>query len=215
MHQLLFDASVTNSLVNLATHIVRDLGYAGVGLLTLMSGVIGVPGTEATMLFAGFNVFDHHLTLLGVVVGGVVGDVLGATIAYLIGRLGLHELLDRRGSPLHVNPRRLEMAHRWFERYGAPVVLISRLIPLFRAVFPYAAGTVKMGYAKFIALATVGSIIWITALGLLGRAVGSQWPTWRHNLEYVDYAIVALVVLAIAYLVIRRRRTSRARAPVG
>jgi membrane protein DedA with SNARE-associated domain len=107
------------------------------------------------------------------------------------------------------------MAHRWFERFGAPVVLVSRLIPLFRAVFPYAAGTVKMSYPRFLALATVGSIIWIGGLGLIGRAVGSQWPTWRHDLEYVDYAIVALVVLAIAYLVVRRVRTGRARrAPV-
>jgi membrane protein DedA with SNARE-associated domain len=180
-----------------------------------MSGVVGVPGTEATMLFAGFNVFQHHLTLFGVVVAGVIGDLIGATIAYLIGRLGLHELLDRRGSPLHVSPRRLEMAQRWFDRFGAPVVLISRLIPLFRAVFPYAAGTVKMGYGRFISLAAVGSIIWITGLGLIGRAVGSRWPTWRHDLEYVDYAVVALVVVAIVYLVIRRVRTSRARAPVG
>jgi membrane protein DedA with SNARE-associated domain len=211
MHHLLLDASVTNSLVNLATRIVHDLGLPGVGLLTLMSGVVGVPGTEATMLFAGFNVFQHHLSLAGIIVAGVIGDLLGASIAYTIGRLGLHELLDRRGSPLHVSERRLEMAHRWFERFGAPVVLVSRLIPLFRAVFPYAAGTVKMSYPRFLALATVGSIIWIGGLGLIGRAVGSQWPTWRHDLEYVDYAIVALVVLAIAYLVVRRVRTGRAR----
>ncbi len=215
MHYLLLDASVTNSLVNLATHIVRDLGLAGVGLLTLMSGVVGVPGTEATMLFAGFNVYHHHLSMVGVVAAGVIGDLLGATIAYLIGRLGLYELLDRRGSPLHVNPRRLEMAHGWFERFGAPVVFFSRLIPLFRAVFPYAAGTVKMGYGRFLALAAAGSIIWITGLAILGRAVGSQWSTWRHNLEYVDYAVAALIVLAVAYLVVRRVRTGRARrAPV-
>ncbi|HET9718704.1 MAG TPA: DedA family protein [Solirubrobacteraceae bacterium] len=214
MHHLIIYASVTSSLVNLATHIVRDLGYAGVGLLTLMSGVVGVPGTEATMLFAGFNVFQHHLSMFGVVVAGVIGDLIGATVAYLIGRLGLYELLDRRGSPLHVNPRRLEMAHHWFERFGPPVVLVSRLIPLFRAVFPYAAGTARMGYVRFMALTIVGSIIWITGLGLLGRAVGSQWSAWKHNLDYVDYAVVALIVIGLAYLVVRRVRTSRERAPV-
>jgi len=213
MHVLLSDASVTNSLVTLATHIVRDLGVAGVGLLTLMSGVVGVPGTEATMLFAGFNVYQHHLPLVGVVLAGILGDLIGATVAYVIGRLGLYELLDRRGSPLHVSPRRLEMAQRWFDRFGAPVVLVSRLIPLFRAAFPYAAGTMKMSYPRFLALAALGSIIWITGLGLLGRAVGSQWPTWRHDLEYVDYAVAALIVLAVAYLVVRRVRTLRARTP--
>jgi membrane protein DedA with SNARE-associated domain len=103
------------------------------------------------------------------------------------------------------------MAHRWFERFGAPVVLVSRLIPLFRDVFPYAAGTAEMAYTRFIALAAVGSIIWIGGLGILGRAVGASWPKWRHNLEYVDYAVVALFVLVVAYLVIRSVRAQRAR----
>ncbi len=211
MHALLLDASVTSSLVSLATQLVRELGLAGVGLLALMSGVVGVPGTEATMLFAGFNVFQHHLTLSGVIAAGVIGDLLGATIAYAIGRLGLYELLDRPGSPAHISPRRLEMAHRWFERFGAPVVFVSRLIPMFRAVFPYAAGTARMGYGRFLALAAAGSIVWITGLALLGRAVGSQWASWRHSLEYVDYVVAAAIVVAVAYVLLRRSRTARER----
>jgi|SRR5579884_963641 len=211
MHHLLVYASVTNSLVNLATHIVRDLGLGGVGLLTLASGVIGVPGTEATMLFAGFDVFRGDLSLVGIIVAGVIGDLIGATIAYAIGRRGLHELLEWRGSPLHVSERRLELAHRWFERFGAPVILVSRLIPLLRAIFPYAAGTAEMPYGRFIALTAVGSVIWIGGLGILGRAVGASWPHWRHNLEYVDYAVVAVIVCAVAYLVLRRARVERRR----
>ena len=62
---VLLAASITGPLVDLATHIIRDLGLAGVALLTITSGVIGVPGTEPTMLFAGFNVFDGKLTLRG------------------------------------------------------------------------------------------------------------------------------------------------------
>jgi membrane protein DedA with SNARE-associated domain len=63
-----------------------------------------------------------------------------------------------------------------------------------------------MGYARFISLAVVGSVIWVAALGILGRAVGQSWESWRHHLEYADYAAVALVVVAVVYLVIRRRR---------
>src|ERR1700752_1327671 len=67
-------ASVTDSLVTLATHIIRDLGLFGVALLTLTSATIGVPGTEPTMLFAGFNVFQKSLSLFGIIVFGVIGD---------------------------------------------------------------------------------------------------------------------------------------------
>ena len=85
---LLVYASVTDSLVTLATHIIRDLGLAGVALLTMTSGIIGVPGSEPTMLFAGFNVSEGHLTMVGIIVAGVFGDMLGASIAYAIGYCG-------------------------------------------------------------------------------------------------------------------------------
>lgn len=203
---MLVTASVTNSLVDLATHIIRDLGLAGVSLLTLSSGVIGLPGTEPTMLFAGFNVFDGKLTLLGIISFGVIGDVLGASIAYAIGYFGRIELIERHGNKLHVSPRRLQLAHRWFERYGSPVIFVSRLLPFVRAIFPYAAGVAEMPFLRFLSFATLGSIVWIGGLGVLGRAVGSNWQHWRHNLEYVDYAAVALVLAAIVYLIVRRLR---------
>jgi membrane protein DedA with SNARE-associated domain len=203
---LLEFASLTDSLVNLATHLIRDIGLAGVALLTMTSGVIGVPGSEPTMLFAGFNVFQGHLSLFGIIVFGVLGDVLGASIAYAIGYFGSRELFERQGGRLHMSAERLDRTHAWFERYGAPVIFVSRLIPVVRAAFPYAAGVARMPYGRFATLATLGSIVWISALGILGRAVGSSWQSWRHNLQYVDYVGAAALVAAIAYLVARRTR---------
>lgn len=206
-------ASLTGPLVTLATHIIRDIGLAGVALLTTTSGVIGLPGTEPTMLFAGFNVYQHHLSLLGIIIAGIVGDTLGASIAYVIGRRVERELVGHERSKLHVSPARIARAHGWFERWGAPVIAVSRLIPLGRAAFPYAAGVAEMPFVKFISFAVIGSIAWMTGLGLLGRAVGSSWESWRKHLEYADYAVLALVVLAIAYLVLRRVRAGRRPPP--
>jgi len=206
---LLALASVTDSLVTLATHIIRDLGLAGVALLTMTSGVVGVPGSEPTMLFAGFNVSEGHLGLVGIIVAGVIGDMIGASIAYTIGYWGREELVERHGNKLHISKQRLDRAHRWFERYGAPVIVVSRCIPFARAAFPYAAGVARMGYARFAVFATVGSIIWISALGVLGNAVGNNWQNWRHNLEYVDYVGAALLVAAVAWLIVRITRSRR------
>jgi membrane protein DedA with SNARE-associated domain len=108
-----------------------------------------------------------------------------------------------------MSPQRLDRAHGWFERYGAPLIFFSRFFPLIRAAFPYAAGVARMSYWKFVSLAALGSIIWIGGLGLLGRAVGHAWPSWRHHLEYVDYAAVAVLVIAILYFIVRRSRSDR------
>jgi membrane protein DedA with SNARE-associated domain len=208
---LLGPASITGPLVTFATNLIKSIGLGGVAVLTASSGVIGVPGSEPTMLFAGFNVYQGHLSLLGIIVAGVIGDMVGASIAYAIGYFGSRELLERQGAKLHLSRRRLDTAHRWFDRYGAPVVLVSRWIPFVRAAFPYAAGVAEMPFARFFALATLGSIVWISALGILGRQVGHSWESWRHHLEYADYAAVAIVVLGVLYLVVRRRRTRQRR----
>ena len=204
MHPVL--ASLTGPLVNLATHVISSLGLAGVAVMTVTTAVIGVPGTEPVMLFAGFDVYNGHLTLVGIIVAGVLGDMIGASIAYAIGYFGRRELLERQGGKLHVNPQKLERAHRWSEKHGAPAIFISRMVPFARAAFPYAAGVAEMPFVRFALAALAGSIIWIGGLGVLGREVGSNWSSWRHHLEYVDYAVVALVLTAIAYLVLRRAR---------
>ena len=200
-------ASLTGPLVNLATHLIDSIGLAGVALLTLSSGVIGVPGTEPTMLFAGFDVFQGNLTLPGIIVAGVVGDVAGASIAYSIGFWGQRELLESHGSKLHVSASGVERAHRWFERYGSPVIFVSRFLPLIRAAFPYAAGVARMPFLRFFTMATLGSILWISGLAVLGREVGAQWQSWRHHLEYVDYVGAVVLVAAVVYLIVRWRRS--------
>ena len=105
-----------------------------------------------------------------------------------------------------MSKQRLELAHRWFERYGDPVIFFSRCVPVARAAFPYAAGIAEMPFWRFFILATLGSIPWIVGLAFLGQAVGSDWENWRHNLEYVDYVGAAILVGLIVYLIVRRSR---------
>ncbi len=200
-------ASITGPLVTFATNLIDSLGLFGVGLLTMITGVIGIPGTEPTMLFAGFDAFRGHLTLPGIIIAGTIGDVAGACIAYAIGYYGRRELLERQGSKLHVSGSGLDRAHRWFERWGAPAIFFSRLLPFVRAAFPYAAGVAEMPFWRFLPLVALGSLIWIGALGILGYEVGAEWQSWRHHLEYVDYVGAVVVVAAVVYLVVRWMRS--------
>jgi membrane protein DedA with SNARE-associated domain len=166
-------ASLSGPLVNVATHVIGSLGYAGVALMCATSGVIGLPGTEPTMLFAGFNVYQGKLTLVGIIIAGVVGDTIGASVAYLIGYRASEAMMEHEHSKFHVSRARIARAHRWFDRWGAPVIAFSRLIPLGRAAFPYAAGVAEMPFVRFITFAVIGSIAWMTGLAFLGREVGA------------------------------------------
>ena len=68
------------------------------------------------MLLSGFNVYHHHHTLIGVIAFGLIGDIVGASVAYAIGYYG-SDWLEQHGGKIHMGPHRLELAHRWFERF--------------------------------------------------------------------------------------------------
>ena len=212
-------ASVTESVVTATWHLVRDGGLPAVFLLmALGSACIPIP-SEVVMLFAGFAVADpggsgahHHLTMTGIVLAGLLGTLVGSWIAYGIGRGGRLELMERHGHLVHMGPAQIDRADRWFQRYGDPAVLFGRMIPLVRAFVSLPAGVAKMPPLRFTVLTIVGSIPWVLALALAGHALGNEWTTVRKGFEYVDYAIVASVVVGVGYWIVRRRRVGRVAA---
>ncbi|MCW2966972.1 MAG: associated Golgi protein-related protein [Solirubrobacteraceae bacterium] len=205
-------ASVTDSLVTFATHVIRDLGLGGVFLL-VAADALGIPiAAAAIMLFAGFDVSTGHLTLLGVIVAGTLGDVAGSLIAYAIGATGGHELLERHGRKLHITPAKLATAHRWFDERGSLVIAVGRLVPFVRTYIAYPAGVARMDLRRFVAATFAGGAVLSIVWTLVGKAVGHNWTKWKHALGYVDYAVVALVLLAAAYLLVRWYRSRGAPA---
>jgi membrane protein DedA with SNARE-associated domain len=206
-------ASISESLFNVASEFVGETGLVAVFLLMVAeSACIPIP-SEATMLFAGFAVANpgaaaahHHLTLLGIVTAGVLGNLIGSWIAYGVGRFGRIELVERHGHWLHLKPSHIEWADRWFQRYGAPAVFFSRMLPIIRTFISLPAGVAKMPFARFTLYTLAGCVPWVLGLALAGEALGSEWENARKYFEYVDYAVVVLVVAAIVYAVVRRRR---------
>lgn len=204
-------ASVTNALVSVATTIIKDLGYPGIFVL-LVAGSAGIPvSSEAVMLFAGFDVYKGHFTLAAVILVGILGDLVGATLAYAIGYFGRIELIQRHGAKVHITPERLARAERWFARHGTKAIPICRILPLVRAYMSFPAGVAEVPYLRFLALSALGGVPWIAFWGILGRALGSQYHNVQSNLHYVDIAALVLIVAGILYLLRRRRRRLAAR----
>ena len=206
-------ASVTDKLATFATNVVGDLGLPGVFLLMVAeSALIPIP-SEATMLFAGFNVHEGEYPLWAAVVVGSVANLVGSWIAYAIGYFGRLELLEKHGKFLHVKPSHLAWADRWFERYGAPAVFFSRMLPIVRTFISLPAGVARMPFWKFSVLTIAGCLPWVFALTFAGQKAAENWTSWKDSLHYVDYTVAVLIVLGVIYLAVRwRRNRNRGRA---
>jgi len=209
-------ASISETLVNETSHFVREAGLPGIfALMAISSACIPIP-SEVVMLFAGFAVADpgqsashHHLTMVGIVLAGLVGTMVGSWVAYAVGRGGRLELLERHGAKLHMGPTQIERADRLFQRHGEAIVLFGRVVPLVRAFVSLPAGVSKMPVGRFTVFSLIGTVPWVLGLAIAGHALGGDWTSVRKGFEYVDYAIVALVVIGIAYAIVRRRQGRR------
>ncbi len=200
-------ASITDPIVEVAVDVVDAMGLAGVFLLMVLeSACIPVP-SEATMLFAGFRVADGEYSLVAAVAAGSTANLVGSWIAYAIGWYGRVDVLEKHGRKLHIKKSHLEWADRWFERHGDATVFFTRMLPIIRTFISLPAGVARMPFWRFSVLTLAGCVPWVLMLTFIGKQAGDNWEKWKDSLHYVDYAVAAMIVGGIAYLIVRRRRS--------
>lgn len=200
---------LTAPIINFATEQVGAYGVLAVFLLMILeSACIPVP-SEAIMLYGGFLVSQGDESLFLIVAAGVLGNVIGSWIAYWVGLYKGREWV-LQWHWLHVTPKRLDAADRWFARYGDWAVLISRCLPIIRTFISLPAGIARMPFWRFTVLTFIGCVPWVLMLALAGRAVGENWEDLQKQLHYVDYALVAAILAGLVYFVVRRRRAATA-----
>lgn len=199
-------ASITDPIVEVATDVVAELGLLGIFvLMVLESACIPVP-SEATMLFAGFNVSAGEYSLFAAVAVGSIANLVGSWIAYGIGYYGRVDILEKHGRKLHIKPSQLAWADRWFERHGDATVFFTRMLPIIRTFISLPAGVARMPFWRFSVLTLAGCVPWVLMLTFIGKQAGDNWEDWKDSLHYVDYAVAAMIVIGLGYLVVRRRR---------
>lgn len=191
--------------------LVRTAGYPGLFALVVVENLLPPIPSEVILPFAGYQVQQGALHVLGALVAATAGSVVGALILYEIARRGGRPLILRYGRLLRVDAGALERSERRFDRYGAAIVLGGRLVPGLRSVVSLPAGLVRMPLVRFRALTAIGSTVWNALLIAGGWMLGSQYGRIADMVGPISTAItVVLVVCALlGYMVWRRRRSPR------
>jgi membrane protein DedA with SNARE-associated domain len=203
-------ASITDTVADWAIDVVDAIGLPGIFLLMAPeSACIPIP-SEPTMLFAGFAAHNGEYSVLAAALVATVANLVGSWVAYAVGYHGRHSVMtDNR--LFHISDAQLERAHGWFERYGDAAVFFSRMLPIVRTFISLPAGIARMPFWRFSILTFLGALPWNLGLVLIGKSAASKWPEWKDRLHYVDYLVLALIVVGAVYLFVRWRR-GRARA---
>ena len=95
----------------------------------------------------------------------------------------------------------LDLADRWFARYGEMIVFGSRLLPVIRTFIAFPAGVAKMNMTRFVVYTFLGSLPWCLGLAYVGQVLGEQWDkndtlkTWFHSFDFVIGIIAILAAV--------------------
>ena len=203
-------AFIDQIVIPFLTSLYGAVGYLGVGAaMAIESAMIPLP-SELILPFAGFLVSDvtavepltHGAWNFWIVVTmATLGNTVGSLIAYAIGAWGGRPFLERYGRYLLIRPHEIELADRFFQKYGAATAFLSRLLPIVRTFISFPAGVARMPLGKFILYSTLGALPWSIALVWAGVQLGGSWVEIRHALQPFDLAVAVAGALLVALFI--------------
>jgi membrane protein DedA with SNARE-associated domain len=193
-----------------AVDLMERLGGPGAGLAIALENLFPPIPSEVILPLAGFTASRGEFTLFEAIFWTTLGSVVGALVMYgigmALGRRRMYAVWDRL--PL-VQTADLERAEAWFARHGAKAVLLGRMIPIFRSLISVPAGLERMSVPLFLALTTLGSLVWNVVFVVAGYQLGEQWHHVETYAGVVKNVVIVLVAVAVLAWVVFRVRTLR------
>ena len=195
------------------SQVYNTMGWYGVVLLmALESANIPIP-SEIIMPFSGWILIkDKGLDVLHVVLAGfygAIGCTIGSVVSYWVGAIGGRPLIERYGKYVLLSSKDLDLADRWFQRWGQWAVFVGRLLPVIRTFISFPAGISRMPFVPFTGLSFLGSFPWSLGLAYGGFLLGEHWEDLRGVMRPFDYPIIAVVLLLVGLYIYRRIKEVR------
>jgi membrane protein DedA with SNARE-associated domain len=191
---------------------ISTLGYGGIVLLmAIESACVPLP-SEIIMPFSGYLVYTGRFNIWLVSIAGAFGCVVGSLVAYWVGMYGGRPLIEKYGKFILLSKHDLDLADRWFDRFGEAIVFISRLLPAIRTFIAFPAGVARMNLKKFIIYTFAGSLPWCLGLAYVGQKLGEQWdkdPRLKTLFHRFDFVIGIVILLAATWWIWRHVKHAR------
>jgi membrane protein DedA with SNARE-associated domain len=205
---------IEHQVVLFLQNLIQTVGWAGIVLaMAIESACVPLP-SEVTMPLAGWMLIQARgLSVWQTVWGawwGAVGCTVGSVVTYWVGAKGGRPLLERYGKYVLIRAHDIEVADRWFSKYGEHTAFFSRLLPVVRTFISLPAGVARMNFLKFTVWSFAGSFIWCWVLAWAGYVFGEHWERVRELMRPFDIPIVIVVVALAGFFIYRRLKARRA-----
>ncbi len=183
---------------------LTDAGYGALIALAFIQACCIPISSEIVFGFSGVLAFEGHLSLPLVIVVGTIGELLGSSAAYGLGRLGGRQAIERYRRYLLMTRKDVERVERFFDGRGSWTVAVARALPLVRAFAGLVSGFMEIPVLSFEVFNLIGTVVWATALSVIGYELGSDWTKASKNVSYASDLLIAVVVLMLIVLIVHK-----------
>ena len=184
---------------------IDQYGYVAVAVLMAMENAcIPIP-SELILGFAGYLIFDERMTFTGAMIAGMIGGMAGSIFAYVVGKKGGRPFVDKYGKYFLIKKSHVDLAQRWFDKYGIRAVFFSRILPVVRTFISLPAGFASVDFPKFLAFTFAGSLPWTALILGAGMMLGENWKDLLELGHEFSIAFIIVSVIIVAVLYFRRK----------
>jgi membrane protein DedA with SNARE-associated domain len=172
-------------------------------LMALQSACIPIP-SEVIMPFAGYRLGHSWMDLILLATVASLASNLGSIPAYYLGAKGGRPMIERYGRYILLNRHDIDLADRFFAKFGSIAVLIGRMLPIVRTFIAFPAGIAKMNQVRFHIYTFIGSWPWCFALAYIGMRLGAQWdsnPKFKEVFHRFQVGVEAVILVGFVWFV--------------
>ena len=185
---------------------IDSWGYFAVAVLMAMENAcIPVP-SELILGFAGYLVSAERMTFTGAMIAGMIGGMAGSIFAYVVGATGGRKFVDKYGKYFFIKKSHVDLAQKWFDKYGIRAVFFSRMLPVVRTFISLPAGFARVDFKQFLFYTFAGSLPWTALILWAGVMLGDNWEYLLEVGHKFSAAFIVVSVVIIAWLYFRRKR---------
>ena len=174
-------------------------------LMAMENACIPVP-SELILGFAGYLVSAERMTFTGAMIAGMVGGMVGSIFAYVVGATGGRKFVDKYGKYFFIKKSHVDLAQKWFDKYGIRAVFFSRMLPVVRTFISLPAGFARVNFKQFLFYTFAGSLPWTALILYAGVLLGDNWEYLLEVGHEFSMAFIVISVVIIAWLYFRHRR---------
>lgn len=188
--------------MNVVVHLLETYKYLILLPLTIVEGPI-------VTITASFLASLGYLNIFIVYGISVLGDVIGDSLYYWLGRLGRHTIIPRYGRFLGITEERLRFAEEHYKKHLAKTIFFGKVTNIPNISILITAGATRVNFRTYLGVVFLAEVIKQPVLIFIGYYFGKSYVSIEKIFGsiYKALAVVfaAALILFIGYKIVMSR----------